>query len=162
RRRAGPGRRRAPKRATRARQRRVSSADRGYAPRMEEPRGEKVRLGGMALSNGVLVHGPTAWACAIRTLHGDPEVVAERERLVGPSVRSPLLRGPARLAEAFAFLPRLKRRLPDARLPFERPAVIGSTLASVLVLQRVRQSRLGESAKELLAGLISVAPALLA
>ena len=23
-----------------------------------------VRLGGMALANGVLVHGPTAWACA--------------------------------------------------------------------------------------------------
>ena len=28
---------------------------------------QKVRLGGMALPNGVLVHGPTAWACAIRT-----------------------------------------------------------------------------------------------
>ena len=26
----------------------------------------KIRLGGMALANGVLVHGPTAWACAIR------------------------------------------------------------------------------------------------
>jgi uncharacterized protein YqhQ len=116
----------------------------------------------MALSNGVLVHGPTSWACAIRTVDGDLKVVAERKRLIGSSVRSPLLRGPARLAEAFAFLPRLKRRLPDARLPFERPAVIGSTLASVLVLQRVRQSRLGESAKELLAGLISIAPALLA
>jgi uncharacterized protein YqhQ len=129
---------------------------------MEEPRGEKVRLGGMALSNGVLVHGPTSWACAIRTVDGDLKVVAERKRLIGSSVRSPLLRGLARLAEAFAFLPRLKRRMPDARLPIERPAVIGSTLASVLVLQRVRQSRLGESAKELLAGLISIAPALLA
>ena len=28
---------------------------------------EKVRLGGMALQNGVLVHGPTAWAVAVRT-----------------------------------------------------------------------------------------------
>ena len=27
---------------------------------------EKVRLGGMALPNGVLVHGPNSWACAIR------------------------------------------------------------------------------------------------
>ena len=26
---------------------------------------EKIRLGGMALANGVLVHGPNAWACAI-------------------------------------------------------------------------------------------------
>jgi len=27
---------------------------------------EKIRLGGMALPNGVLVHGPNSWACAIR------------------------------------------------------------------------------------------------
>ena len=27
---------------------------------------ERVRLGGMALANGVLVHGPRAWACAVR------------------------------------------------------------------------------------------------
>ena len=27
---------------------------------------EKLRLGGMALPNGVLVHGPHSWACAIR------------------------------------------------------------------------------------------------
>ena len=31
---------------------------------------EKVRLGGMALPNGVLVHGPNAWACAVRTDDG--------------------------------------------------------------------------------------------
>ncbi|MDX6471747.1 MAG: hypothetical protein QOK22_563, partial [Gaiellaceae bacterium] len=24
---------------------------------------EKIRLGGMALANGVLVHGPSSWAC---------------------------------------------------------------------------------------------------
>src|SRR6266498_1476882 len=27
---------------------------------------EKVRFGGMALANGVLVHGPSSWACAVR------------------------------------------------------------------------------------------------
>ena len=32
--------------------------------------GQKIRLGGMALSNGVLVHGPTAWACAVRLPDG--------------------------------------------------------------------------------------------
>jgi len=32
---------------------------------------DKIRLGGMALANGVLVHGPTAWACAIRTPEGE-------------------------------------------------------------------------------------------
>jgi uncharacterized protein YqhQ len=37
---------------------------------------EKIRLGGMALGNGVLVHGPRAWACAIRTPDGELRVVA--------------------------------------------------------------------------------------
>src|SRR5437762_1582389 len=32
---------------------------------------EKLRLGGMALSNGVLVHGPTSWACAVRPPEGE-------------------------------------------------------------------------------------------
>ena len=35
---------------------------------------EKIRLGGMALANGVLVHGPTAWACAVRTDDGELKV----------------------------------------------------------------------------------------
>ena len=47
------------------------------------------------------------------------KVVAERKRLIGSRVTQPLLRGPARLAEAFAVLPRVKRALPEARLPFE-------------------------------------------
>ena len=72
---------------------------------------EKVRLGGMALGNGVLVHGPTSWACAVRTDDGKLKVAAERKRLVAArGSESPLLRGPAKLLESVAFLPRLKRR----------------------------------------------------
>ena len=40
-----------------------------------EAKEEKVRLGGMALANGVLVHGPTSWAVAVRTEDGDVKVV---------------------------------------------------------------------------------------
>ena len=85
---------------------------------------ERVRLGGMALGNGVLVHGPTAWACAIRTADGELKVVARRKRLRRRGCTNPLLRGPARLAEAFALLPQVKRALPEAELPFERPRVL--------------------------------------
>ena len=38
---------------------------------------ERVRLGGMALANGVLVHGPRAWACAVRTADGELKVVGQ-------------------------------------------------------------------------------------
>ncbi len=129
---------------------------------------KKVRLGGMALSNGVLVHGPTSWACAVRTPEGEIKVVAARKRLLAPRIQQPFLRGPLRLAEAFAFIPELRRRLPEARLPFERPAVLAATAASAVTVQVVRRSdRLGSSslggaARELLAGTLSLAPALLA
>jgi uncharacterized protein YqhQ len=123
---------------------------------------EKARLGGMALANGVLVHGPTSWACAVRTETGELKVAAERKRLISSSVHNPLLRGPAKLVEAFAFLPRMKRVLPEAKLPFEHPRVLASMLGSVVVVNRVRRSELGEAAKELVGGLLSLTPALLA
>ena len=123
----------------------------------------KVRLGGMALANGVLVHGPTAWACAIRNDAGEIQVASARKRLLAPSLQQPFLRGPLRLAESFAMLPELRRRLPEARLPFERPAVLASVLASAVTVQAVRRSRhLGAAARELLAGTLSLAPAILA
>ena len=122
---------------------------------------EKVRLGGMALANGVLVHGPTSWACAVRTDDGRLKVVARKKRLLGSKYTNPLVRGPARMAEAVAFLPELKRALPEAQLPFARGRVVGAILGCAVVMQGVRRSTLGAAAKELVGGLISVAPALL-
>jgi hypothetical protein len=121
---------------------------------------DKLRLGGMALPNGVLVHGPTSWACAIRTDDGAVKIAAQRKKLIGSKVERPLLRGPARLAEAFAVLPALKRALPEARLPLERSAVAASMLGTAVVLAGVRRSRLHESAKELIGGVLSLTPAL--
>jgi len=123
----------------------------------------KVRLGGMALANGVLVHGPTSWACAIRTAQGEIEVASARKRLLASGIQQPFLRGPLRLAESFAIIPEVRRRLPEARLPFERPAVLAATLASAVTVQVVRRSEhLSEVARELLAGALSLAPALMA
>lgn len=121
---------------------------------------DKLRLGGMALANGVLVHGPTAWACAVRLRDGRIKVAADHKQFRASEVRNPLLRGPARLLEAFALLPVVRRRLPQARLPFERPAVIAATLASTFAVRSVRESpRLGAAARELLTALLSFAPA---
>jgi uncharacterized protein YqhQ len=123
----------------------------------------KVRLGGMALSNGVLVHGPRSWACAIRTDDGEIKVASARKKLLAPGIQQPFLRGPLRLAESFAVIPELRRKLPEARLPFERPAVLAATLASALTVQVVRRStKLSDAARELLSGALSLAPAVLA
>ena len=129
----------------------------------EQRRDDKVRLGGMALLNGVLVHGPNAWACAVRTPDGELKVASAYKSLRANEVRSPLLRGPARFAEMFALLPAVRRGLPDARLPFQRFQVIGSMLASALAVRAIRgSSRLSPFVRELASGLISAVPATVA
>ena len=123
---------------------------------------EKIRLGGMALANGVLVHGPTAWACAIRTPDGELKVASAVKSFRAGGVEQPFLRGPARLAEAMLLLPKIRRALPEARLPFERPRVLATMIGSAAAARLVKGSRLRPLAQELLAGGLSLAPAALA
>jgi uncharacterized protein YqhQ len=132
--------------------------DGGYGEHMEEP----VRLGGMALANGVLVHGPTSWAAAVRLEDGSLKVAAERKLLRANDVDLPFLRGPLRLAESFAVLPQMRARLPEARLPFQRPAILGAMLGSALTVRALRTTRLRPLAQELLAAFAGIAPAALA
>jgi uncharacterized protein YqhQ len=124
---------------------------------------EKLRLGGMALPNGVLVHGPRSWACAIRHDDGRLEVASAYKRFRASNVTSPFLRGPARLAEAVALLPQVKRALPGAKLPMGNPTVVATMLGTAVVMRGVRESgRLRPAAQELVSGLLSLAPAALA
>src|SRR5258708_16619810 len=124
---------------------------------------QKIRLGGMALPNGVLVHGPNSWACAIRHPDGRLEVASARKRFRASSVNSPLLRGPARLAEAMAILPLVKRKLPAAQLPMQSPRVVVSMIGAAIAVRGIRESRrLRPAAQELLSGLLSLAPTALA
>ena len=124
---------------------------------------EKIRLGGMALANGVLVHGPNAWACAVRTREGELRVESAYKRFRAANVQQPFLRGPARVLEVFTLLPEVRRRLPEARLPFERPVVAASLVGGAFFTHVVRGStRLGPATKELIAGVASLAPAAIA
>src|SRR4051794_23691763 len=84
----------------------------------------------MALGNGLLVHGPTSWAAAVRGRDGSITTASGRK----PSVRGgvadvPGLRGLVRLAEAIAVIPLVKRALPEARLPFEDARVAAAAVA---------------------------------
>jgi uncharacterized protein YqhQ len=102
---------------------------------------DKLRLGGMALRNGLLIHGPTHWAAAVRTPDGQVEVASERKPELAPKLagKVPGLRGPLKLLEALAVLPLVRRRMPAARLPFEDRRVlltIGATLVATSVLRR--------------------------
>jgi len=124
---------------------------------------EKIRLGGMALANGVLVHGPTSWACAIRHPDGRLEVASARKRVVAARVRMPLLRGPARLLEALAVLPEVKRKLPAAQMPMQDRRTLAAVVGTTVAVRGLRESgRMRPAARELLSGVLSFVPAVLA
>ncbi len=123
---------------------------------------EKLRLGGMALSNGVLVHGPTSWGAAVRASDGSIRSAAGRKRRFAENVTTPFVRGPLRLAEAFAVLPDLRRALPEARFPFERPRVAVTVMASAAIAGIARRSSLGLVAREAVVAFASLAPTTIA
>ncbi len=123
---------------------------------------EKVRLGGMALQNGVLVHGPTSWGVAVRDDEGEIRVASGAKQVRGAGVTNPLFRGPVRILDAMLLLPRIRRAQPAARLPFERASVLGAMVATAVAVRVVRSSRLRPLAKELLASGLSALPAVLA
>jgi uncharacterized protein YqhQ len=134
----------------------------GNGPHAEET----LRLGGMALRNGLLIHGPTSWSVAARTPSGEIEVAAGPKPNFGGNRLAgvPIVRGPLRLAEAFAVIPMARRALPSARLPFEDPRVIGAALATTVVsaMVRGRSSQPASPVREAVAGALGLAPALVA
>ena len=123
---------------------------------------EKLRLGGMALQNGVLVHGPRTWGAAVRLPDGTIKTASGPKPRLGVGDSVPLVRGALRLAEAFAVLPAMKRGLPEARLPFERPAVAVALVAASTGASLVRRSSLPLVPREAAVVMASLAPALIA
>ena len=125
---------------------------------------EKLRLGGMALRNGLLVHGPTHWAAAVRTRGGAIEVASGRKPDLGSAAaeRVPGLRGVVKLAEAMAVIPLVKRALPEARLPMQDAKTLGAMGAAAVAGQAVRRAARSVAARETAVAAISLAPALMA
>lgn len=125
---------------------------------------DQLRLGGMALRNGLLVHGPTYWAVAVRNKAGEIEVASGRKPTLarGRLATTPLVRGPLRLAEALAVVPLARTRLRSARLPFEDPRVIAAAALASAGSAAARKFAKGNASREALIGLLGLVPALAA
>jgi uncharacterized protein YqhQ len=123
----------------------------------------KLRLGGMALRNGLLVHGPDHWAVAVRTAAGAIKVVSgPKPRLRRRVTDLPGLRGIAKLGEALALVPLIKRRVPEVQLPFEDLRVAGAMLTSGALAAVIRRTGPRTVGRESAVALLSVAPTALA
>ncbi|HEX7059806.1 MAG TPA: DUF1385 domain-containing protein [Solirubrobacterales bacterium] len=125
---------------------------------------EPLRLGGMALRNGLLIHGPTHWAAAVRDRDGAIQIASERKPELAPrlAARVPGLRGPLKLIEAVAVLPLVRRRLPAARLPFEDGRVLAAIGVTLVASGVLRKRMKGSALREGLVQAIGAVPAVVA
>ena len=129
-----------------------------------EKQPERLRLGGMALRNGLLIHGPTHWAAAVRKRDGGIEVASERKPELAPALvaKVPGLRGPVKLAEAMMVLPLARRRLPAARMPFEDRRVLVAAAATIATTSLLRKRAPATAVREGIVQAIGAVPALVA
>jgi uncharacterized protein YqhQ len=118
----------------------------------------------MALRNGLLIHGPTHWAAAVRDADGQIQVASEPKPQLAPKLaaRMPGLRGPLRLLEAMAVLPLVRRGLPAARLPFEDRRVLAAIGVTLLITSVLRKRLRSSGLREGVVQAVGLAPALVA
>ncbi len=107
---------------------------------MEE---QKVRLGGMALGNGLLVHGPGHWAAAVRDRKGEVTISSGEKPVFKIAHKVPGLRGLVRLIEAFAVIPLVKLKLPQAKMPIQDVRTTAPLLIVGVTTALFRKRRLG-------------------
>jgi uncharacterized protein YqhQ len=128
--------------------------------------GGSLRLGGMALQNGLLLHSRQHWSAAIRRPDGSIEVASGRKRgsLQRAGSRLPLARGILRLADALLVLPQVKAKLKDAQLPLEAPRVVVTMALSAFATAGVRRMgpTRGVVGRELATAVLALAPAVVA
>ncbi len=125
-----------------------------------------MQLGGMALRDGVLLQSDGFWAAAVREPDGGVKVVSGAKRRLPAREalqRLPVVRGLARLGEAMAVLPAVRRQTGGPVLPQEDPRLLAATAASAVATVALRTVKGGSPVlKELAAVGIGLAPVLLA
>lgn len=124
-----------------------------------------LRVGGMALENGLLLQTARHWAAAVREADGSVGVTSGTKRFgtqVGAEGGVPILRGLARLADSFSVIPALKRRRGSAILPFETPRILGALGLSTLVTAASRRLGGSQATQETRALFLGLVPVLLA
>jgi uncharacterized protein YqhQ len=133
-------------------------------PPQESEAPDRLRLGGMALRNGLLVHGPTHWSVAVRDRAGAVQVAsgAKPSLARGRLATTPLLRGPLRLAEAMLVVPMARLRLRSARLPFEDPRVAVAAVGASAASAAARRYARGSTTREAVIAAVGLMPALAA
>ena len=122
-----------------------------YTGSMSSSEQAQVRLGGMALRNGVLVQGPDHWAAAVRTPEGEIRMASGRKpELPAPALSVPGLRGVLRVAEAIYLLPLVRRTLDNVAALVPERALTGPVARGDEATVAAQRQAVAEAAPELL------------
>lgn len=122
----------------------------------------KLRLGGMALRNGLLVHGPSHWSAAVRRADGTIGVASGRKPRIHGVDDITGVRGIVRLGEAMVVIPLVKRKLPEAQLPFQDARVLGTMAAAAAGGRALRMVGRSNLRTEAAVAAVSLIPSLVA
>ena len=122
----------------------------------------KLRLGGMALRNGLLVHGPTHWAAAVRRRDGTIGTASGRKPRVPGVEKLAGVRGVVRLGEAMVVIPLVKRALPEAKLPFQDGKVLSAMFGAAVGGRLLRAGMKKGPGAEAAGALVSLLPSFVA
>ena len=122
----------------------------------------KLRLGGMALRNGLLVHGPTHWSAAVRRKDGTIATASGRKPRLKGVEKLAGVRGVVRLGEAMIVIPLVKHALPEAKLPFQDAKVLGAMFGAAAGGRLLRGHLKGGVGAEVLLGAVSLMPSFVA
>jgi uncharacterized protein YqhQ len=122
----------------------------------------KLRLGGMALRNGLLVHGPTHWAAAVRRRDGTIGTASGRKPRVPGVEKLAGVRGVVRLGEAMVVIPLVKRALPEAKLPFQDGKVLSAMFGAAVGGRMLRGAMKAGPGAEAAGAIVSLLPSFVA
>jgi len=122
----------------------------------------KLRLGGMALRNGLLVHGPTHWSAAVRRRDGTIATASGRKPRLQGVDKLAGIRGVVRLSEAMLVIPLVKRALPEAKLPFQDAKVLGAMFGATVSGRLLRGRLRAGAGSEAVIAAVSLLPSLVA
>lgn len=133
----------------------------------ESSQQHRLRIGGMALENGVLFQTDRNWTLAVRDERGEIQVDSGRKLGLGrsPKIKKvPLLRGIVNLGETVLLLPQVYARGGKLPLPVDSPQVLASvlvTLCGTLLLKNPKR-RFSPLFEEVMASALALLPSLVA
>lgn len=127
----------------------------------------RLRIGGMAMENGILFQTDRHWSLGVRDDEGGIRVASGRKLGLSRTSRikrTPFLRGMVTMAETLALLPRVHSSGGRLPLPARSPDVLASMLVTVagsLVLRNPKRP-VSPLLEELLVSVMAVVPSLVA